>query len=829
MLETVNPCCSLPVQRAVRRCKATATRRSRLQNLLTPHSCRSHLSRQSIWESPKLARLHKPSCSRAGDRLVLREAASSERISDSQRQQLVNRIETAGVPSGAELRNGKPSNGVVISSTALADSVDYSQQGHNGKQHGGPGVNGKVATAAARGVQAGLNGSQPLRVNVSGAQLAKVEDLGLADPCDVGHMTECAVSRSMEQDEAEAAATSAADIAAGVQRPKKKRRKAPYKQPGGRWSKFGKYSSFQRSFSIWSFALRFVFKLWQSNTKFFYGKKGMTKERVSARKSALAVWLREGLINLGPTFIKIGQQFSTRVDVLSPELVAELEKLQDDVPSFDAEEAVAIVERELGAPIASRYEEFDTKPIAAASLGQVHLAKVNGKKVVVKVQRPGLRELFEIDCKNIRVIAEWLQKFDPKSDGASRDWVAIYDECQKILYQEIDYLMEADNAERFRKNFADKPWIKVPEVNRELTTRQILTMEYCPGTKINRADELDKLGIDRKRLARLAVESYLQQLLTYGFFHADPHPGNLNADAVDGGRLVYYDFGMMGTIPSDIREGLLDLFYGVYQKDPDLCIDALIKMGVLVPTSDRQSIRRTAEFFLNSFQERLDEQKRQKETDPNYGKEFKGPASKEEKSSRRKQIVSSIGEDLLLASADKPFRFPATFTFVVRSFTVLDGIGKSLDPRFDITEIAAPYARGLLLEGSPQVAKAKKEFQKGLAKQNRAVVNLFRGPNYIEDTAKTLQKLERGDLKLRVRALEAERSLNRMAIMQKAMLAAVAASTFVNMGTVLSANAMVIAARLSFGGALASGFSMLVSLLKVKNLEKKEAQLSGTS
>ncbi|KAL0054955.1 hypothetical protein WJX82_005096 [Trebouxia sp. C0006] len=573
------------------------------------------------------------------------------------------------------------------------------------------------------------------------------------------------------------------------------------KQSGSRWSKVGKASVIQRTLQIWGFAIALVFRLWWVNRKFTYGKKGMTPDRVKERKGKLAVWVREGLVKLGPTFIKIGQQFSTRVDVLSPEFVKELEKLQDNVPAFESSEAVAIIERNLGGKLLDKYESFDMQPIAAASLGQVHLAKLNGQKVVVKVQRPGLKQLFDIDLKNVRVLAQWLQNVDPKSDGAARDWVAIYDECSRILYQEIDYTMEGESADRFRKNFGNDDWLKVPRIYWERTTQEILTMEYCPGVKINKIAELDKLGVDRKRLAKLAVESYLQQILTYGFFHADPHPGNIAVDAENGGRLIYYDFGMMGAIPSDVRSGLLELFYGVYEKDPDRCIDALVVMGVLVPGGDRTAVRRTAEFFLKNFEERLKNQKEEAASNPEYGSSYKPKVSKEDKQAKRKQILSNIGEDLLVASADKPFRFPATFTFVVRSFTVLDGIGKGLDPRFDISEIAAPYARGLLLEGNPQYAALAKDFKRRLGVQNRAVKNLFRQPNMVEDVRGTLNKLERGDLKLRVRALEAERALARVQIMQTTA---------------------------SFAGAGLTSVLTLVNWLKVKNLEKKEAQLVGS-
>jgi predicted unusual protein kinase regulating ubiquinone biosynthesis (AarF/ABC1/UbiB family) len=643
----------------------------------------------------------------------------------------------------------------------------------------------------------------------------------------VGQLEACAAQRITDsQDSAagpspsDAASAPATDGARGT----------PYASPsGGNWTKFKSYSTFRRTWQIWSFAFAFAVRYFALKLRFTYGRAGMTPEAVISRRSKLAAWLREGLVKLGPTFIKIGQQFSTRVDVLSKEFVAELEKLQDNVPAFESAQAVAIVERNLGGPIGTYFDSFDMTPIAAASLGQVHLAKLRGETVVVKVQRPGLKALFDIDLKNIRVLAQWLQKLDPQSDGAARDWVAIYDECSRILYQEIDYRLEGQNADRFRKNFANKDWVKVPKIDWEHTTSEILTMEYCPGIKINRAQQLDAQGIDRKRLAKLSVECYLEQLLTYGFFHADPHPGNIAVDAVGGGRLIYYDFGMMGTIPTDVRSGLLELFYGVYEKDPDRCIGALVTMGVLIPGNDMTAVRRTATFFLSNFEERLAEQRAQADADPGYDSTFKGPRSKAEKKEKRKAILAAIGEDLLVASADKPFRFPATFTFVVRSFTVLDGIGKSLNPRFDISEIAAPYARGLLLEARPQFKKLAEEFRKRASKQNRAVRNLFTGPNMIEDVALTVASLRSGDLKLRVRALEAERALDRVQAQQKAVTTAIVASTLVNVGTVLSVSAMRVAANFSFAGATFFGLSTLLSLLKIKRQQQKEAMITGAA
>ena len=205
--------------------------------------------------------------------------------------------------------------------------------------------------------------------------------------------------------------------------------------PGGRWNRFKTYSTIQRTLEIWGFVFKFIFRSWLNNQKFTY-RGGMTEEKRVMRRKVLAKWLKESILRLGPTFIKIGQQFSTRVDILPQEYVDQLSELQDQVPPFPSETAVSIIEEELGASVNKIFDRFDFEPIAAASLGQVHRACLNGKEVVIKVQRPGLKELFDIDLKNLRVIAEYLQKVDPKSDGAKRDWVAIYDECASVLYQE---------------------------------------------------------------------------------------------------------------------------------------------------------------------------------------------------------------------------------------------------------------------------------------------------------------------------------------------------------------------------------------------------------
>lgn len=597
--------------------------------------------------------------------------------------------------------------------------------------------------------------------------------------------------------------------------------------PGGRWNRFKTYSTIQRTLEIWGFVLTFIFKAWLNNQKFSY-RGGVTEAKKVQRRKALAKWLKENILRLGPTFIKIGQQFSTRVDILAQEYVDQLSELQDQVPPFPSDTAISIVEEELGAPVNDIFERFDYEPIAAASLGQVHRAKLKGQEVVVKVQRPGLKDLFDIDLKNLRVIAEYLQKLDPKSDGAKRDWVAIYDECANVLYQEIDYTKEAANAELFANNFRNMDYVKVPSIYWEYTTPQVLTMEYVPGIKINRIQALDQLGVDRQRLGRYAVESYLEQILSHGFFHADPHPGNIAVDDVNGGRLIFYDFGMMGSISPNIRGGLLETFYGVYEKDPDKVLQAMIQMGVLVPTGDMTAVRRTAQFFLNSFEERLAAQRKEREmTTAELG--FKKPLSKEERIEKKKQRLAAIGEDLLAIAADQPFRFPATFTFVVRAFSVLDGIGKGLDPRFDITEIAKPYALELLRFREAGVEVIIKDFRKRWDRQYRAFYNLFRQADRVERLAEVVQRLEQGDLKLRVRALESERAFQRVAAVQKTIGSAVAAGTLINLGTILYVNSIQVPSMIAYMVCAVFGFQVLFGILKVKKLDQRERLITGTA
>ncbi|EPS60015.1 hypothetical protein M569_14788, partial [Genlisea aurea] len=403
------------------------------------------------------------------------------------------------------------------------------------------------------------------------------------------------------------------------------------------------YNSVQRSIDVWIFVLSLRVRVLLNDAKWTYVR-GFTEDKRVERRKRTASWLKESMLQLGPTFIKLGQQLSTRSDVIPQEFVEELAKLQDRVPAFSSAKARTYIEKELGAPIHLLFKEFEDLPIAAASLGQVHRAILhNGEKVVVKVQRPGLKKLFDIDLKNLRLIAEYFQKNEILG-GPTRDWVGIYEECAKVLYQEIDYVNEGKNADRFRRDFRNVKWVRVPMVYWDYTSMKVLTLEYVPGVKINQLDMIDKRGYCRSTISSRTFEAYLIQILKTGFFHADPHPGNLAIDEDE--ALIYYDFGMMGEIKSFTREKLLELFFAVYEKDAKKVIRGLVELGALQPTGDMTSVRRSVQFFLDNLLNQKPDQQ---------------------------QTLSAIGEDLFAIATDQSFSFPSTFAFVLKAFTILEG------------------------------------------------------------------------------------------------------------------------------------------------------------
>ncbi len=520
-----------------------------------------------------------------------------------------------------------------------------------------------------------------------------------------------------------------------------------YSDKAYRWNR-EKYSSRRRFVDIWSFVLTLLFKLWLYNKSWSYPG-GVTEIKQTARRKTQAVWIRNTLLDLGPTFIKVGQLFSTRADIFPVEYVEELAKLQDKVPAFSYEQVESIIEQELGRKIPELFQNFEPIPLAAASLGQVHKAVLHsGEAVVVKVQRPGLKKLFEIDLQILKGITRYFQNH-PKW-GKGRDWLGIYEECCRILWEEIDYLNEGRNADTFRRNFRGYDWVKVPKVYWRYTTSRVLTLEYVPGIKISQYEALEAAGLDRKTIARQGAQAYLLQLLNSGFFHADPHPGNI-AISPDG-SLIFYDFGMMGQIKSNIREGLMETLFGIAQKDGDRVVRSLIDLGAIAPVDDMGPVRRSVQYMLDNFMD----------------KPFEN------------QSVAAISDDLYEIAYNQPFRFPATFTFVMRAFSTLEGVGKGLDPEFNFMEVAKPYAMQLMTDMNGSEGNS---FLNELSRQAAQVSSTALGlPRRLEDT---LEKLERGDMRLRVRSIETERLLRRQSNIQLSMSYALLISGFTLSATIL--------------------------------------------
>jgi len=263
------------------------------------------------------------------------------------------------------------------------------------------------------------------------------------------------------------------------------------------WEAKSKGSAFKRTTEVWAFLAKSALRVVKA------GKTQGTDAEISAAKTAAAEFIRDGLFTLGPTFVKFGQVISTRTDVVEKEYIEVLKDLQDKVPGFGGDRAVAIIEDEFGKPISELFDSFEKTPIAAASLGQVHRAVYKGKPAAVKVQRAGLKQLFDTDLKNLKVLAKLLDKFDPKSDGADRSYADIYDESAKLLYEEIDYTLEGKNAARFKKSFTDigVGYIRVPDVYWEVTNERVLTMEYIDAIKMSDLDAVAAAGLDQRRLA----------------------------------------------------------------------------------------------------------------------------------------------------------------------------------------------------------------------------------------------------------------------------------------------------------------------------------------
>ena len=402
---------------------------------------------------------------------------------------------------------------------------------------------------------------------------------------------------------------------------------------------------------------------------------GLLLDRAFGRKEInepkRAAQLRQILTDLGPTFIKVGQALSTRPDLISPKFLDELIKLQDQLPPFDSQVAQWIIERELGRTPDEVYSYISPEPVAAASLGQVYKARLyTGEEVAVKVQRPRLVPIICRDLYLLRWAAGWLAPWLPLNLG--HDLTLIVDEFGIKLFEEIDYLNEGRNAEAFAANFADDPMVKVPAIYWRYTSTRVLTMEWIDGIKLTDIEQVKAAGLDSDDLVTIGVSSGLRQLLEFGFFHADPHPGNLFAMA--DGAMAYIDFGMMDQLNQDTKETLVGSVVHLINQEYTKLADDFVRLGFLTPDVDVRPIVPALEaVFADAIGASVG--------DFNF-----------------KSITDKFSEVMY----DYPFRVPAKFALIIRSLVTQEGLALTLNPQFKIVEIAYPYVARRLLTGETE-------------------------------------------------------------------------------------------------------------------------------
>ncbi len=406
--------------------------------------------------------------------------------------------------------------------------------------------------------------------------------------------------------------------------------------------------------------------------KFF----GVLKNEDKAKKRAKE--FTDLLVQLGPAFIKAGQALSTRPDLMPGIVLNELSQLQDQLKGFDSELALSCIEEDLNAKISDLYQELDKKPFSAASLGQVHRGVLKtGEQVAVKVQRPGLREQITLDLYIVRNICIWI---NANIKFIRSDLVALIDELGKRIFEEMDYLNEASNAERFKKLHENNPKIAVPKIYRKYTSRRVLTMEWINGVKLTDLNGVKKLGIDPNELVKVGVDCSLQQLLEHGFFHADPHPGNLLA--LNNGKLCYLDFGMMSEVEKNSRNGLIKAVVHLVNKNFDKLSEDFVTLGFL---SESVNLEPIVPAFESVFTDAIE---------MGVGKlDFK-----------------SVTDDLSGVMYKFPFRVPPYYALIIRSLITLEGIALSVDPNFKILGAAYPYfAKRLIEDPDPQLRHSLRE------------------------------------------------------------------------------------------------------------------------
>jgi len=485
----------------------------------------------------------------------------------------------------------------------------------------------------------------------------------------------------------------------------------------------------KRAFLIWITLIWLLINLWIDNIRFtIFQTKSNEKSRVQIKR---ARWFTNQLIKLGSAFIKIGQLLSARPDLIPNTWIQELSKLQDQVPNFSFMQVEQTIREELGFKF-NEIDEIIDDPVGSASLAQVHRATLkDGKKVVFKVQRPNLKELFIIDLGIMQQIAGLLQKNKNWSRG--RNWVEIAKECRKVLMKELDFNCEAQYAARFRQQFLDDENVEVPEVIWDMSSEKVLCLSYVEGTKISDLEKLKSQEIDLPKIAEIGAISYLKQLVNYGFFHADPHPGNLAVSSE--GKLIFYDFGMMGNISNNLQTRLGGMVKAAALRDASSLVIQLQQAGLISKDIDIGPVRRLVRLML---------------------KEALTPPFSP-------NIIEKLSGDLYELVYETPFQLPVDLIFVMRALSTFEGVGRMLDPGFNLVSVTKPYLIELMTSNNQSPNDLINQFGRQVGELGSKAVGI---PKRIDES---LERLEQGDLQLQIRMGESDRQFKKMFTAQKTL------------------------------------------------------------
>ncbi|MGA9192741.1 MAG: AarF/UbiB family protein [Anaerolineales bacterium] len=452
------------------------------------------------------------------------------------------------------------------------------------------------------------------------------------------------------------------------------------------------------------------------------GFRWLARRTAPGRYRAAARSFRKLATDMGGVWIKVGQFLSARVDVLPANITDELAGLQDEVAAETFEAIENVLNDGLEGGWREHFSEIESQPLASASLGQVHRARLkDGRQVVIKVQRPLIRDIIRVDLDALARVIAWLKRYKPISRRADLD--ALLDEFSRTLWEEVDYVSEASNAGRFADMFADDVRIRIPRVHPDQSSATVLTLEDVYAIKITDYESIESAGIPRGEVAKRLFETYLRQIFIEGFFHADPHPGNLFVQPEADGtwRLVFVDFGMVGHLDNEAKNGLKDLAIGVGTRDASRLSQAYVTLGVLLPGADLGRIQQAEQAMFDQV----------------WGRNMQELTHMDRREMRH---FAHQFRDLMY---EMPFQVPTDLIFLGRCVAILSGMCTGLDPEFNLFEGLAPFARRLM---SDEQGEWVEELLRWLVSEGRVLSHL---PARLDQA---LGRIERGDLTVTARA-----------------------------------------------------------------------------